>query len=78
MAVALTLGWVVAFSTAWRRLGMILTGLLAALLGTGLWWAFDAAEVAVSARAINYLVLVAIALVLAVATTWKAGDAEDG
>ncbi|MGI9432731.1 MAG: DUF6524 family protein [Myxococcota bacterium] len=69
--VVLTIGWVVAFTTAWRALGVIGTGLLAALVATLLWTIMDFAGVEASSRAITYGVLVGIAFVLAVATSWK-------
>lgn len=69
--VVLTIGWVVAFTTAWRALGVIGTGLLAALVATLLWTVMDFAGVEASSRAITYGVLVGIAFVLAVATSWK-------
>jgi len=70
--VVLTIGWVVAFTTAWRALGVIGTGLLAALVATLLWTVMDFAGVEASSRAITYAVLVGIAFVVAVATSWKA------
>lgn len=69
--VVLTIGWVAAFASAWRSLGVIGTGLLGALIGTGLWWVADWSGMSLSGRAISYLVLVAIALVLAVAMSWR-------
>ena len=69
--VVLTIGWVVAFTTAWRALGVIGTGLLAALVATLLWTVMDFAGVEASSRAITYGVLVGIAFVVAVATSWK-------
>ena len=71
-AVVLTIAWVAAFVTSWKSLGVIGTGLLAALIGTGLWMAADWVGVTLSGRAISYLVLVSIALVLATAMSWKA------
>jgi hypothetical protein len=70
--VVLTIGWVVAFTTAWRALGVIGTGLLAALVATLLWTILDWAGVEASSRGITYGVLVGIAFVLAAATSWKA------
>ncbi|MEN8185025.1 MAG: DUF6524 family protein [Myxococcota bacterium] len=69
--VVLTICWVAVFLTAWRSLGVIPTGLLAALVGTGLWMVTDWADAQLSARAISYLVLVSIAFVLASAMSWK-------
>jgi hypothetical protein len=69
--VVLTIGWVAAFVASWRSLGVIGTGLLAALIGTGLWMLFDWTGTSLSARAISYLVLVAIAFVLATAMSWR-------
>jgi putative flippase GtrA len=57
--------------TAWRSLGVIPTGLLAALVGSGLWMLTDWTGTQLSARAISYLVLVSIAFVLAAAGSWK-------
>lgn len=71
VGVALTICWVAVFLTAWRSLGVIPTGLLAALVGTGLWMLADWTEARLSARAISYLVLVAIAFVLASAMSWR-------
>lgn len=68
--VALTICWVAVFVTAWRSLGVIPTGLLAALVGTGLWMLADWTGARLSARAISYLVLVSIAFVLASAMSW--------
>ena len=69
--VVLTIGWVIAFTTAWRALGVIGTGLLAALVATLLWTVMDFAGVEASSRAITYGVLLGIAFVIAVATSWK-------
>ena len=71
LGVVLTIGWVATFLAAWRALGVIPTGLLAALVGTGLWMVTDWTDAQLSARAISYLVLVAIAFVLATAMSWK-------
>ena len=70
-AVVLTIGWVAAFTASWRSLGVIGTGLAGALVGTGLWTVIDWSGSEVSARGINYLVLVSIAFVLAVAMSWS-------
>ncbi len=70
--VVLTIGWVVAFTTAWRAVGMIGTGLLAALVATLLWTVLDWIGVDASSRGITYGVLLGIAFVLAVATSWPA------
>jgi Family of unknown function (DUF6524) len=70
-AVLLTIGWVAAFVASWRSLGVIGTGLLAALVGTGLWWVVDSSGTTLSGRAISYLVLLSIAFVLASAMSWK-------
>jgi len=71
LGVVLTIGWVATFLGAWRSLGVIPTGLLAALVGTGLWMLADWTGAQLSARAISYLVLIAIAFVLATAMSWK-------
>ena len=71
LGVVLTIGWVAVFVTAWKSLGVIGTGLAAALVGTGLWMAADFVGATLSGHAISYLVLVSIAVVLAVAMTWK-------
>lgn len=71
VGVVLTIGWVVVFVSAWRSLGVIPTGLLAALVGTGLWMLTDWTGAQLSARAISYVVLVAIAFVLASAMSWQ-------
>jgi hypothetical protein len=70
-AVVLTICWVTVFLSAWRSLGVIPTGLLAALVGTGLWMVADWTDAQLSARAISYLVLVSIAFVLASAMSWQ-------
>jgi hypothetical protein len=70
--VVLTIAWVVVFVTSWKSLGVIGTGLLAALIGTALWAAFDWVGATLSGRAISYVVLVAIALALSIAMSWKA------
>lgn len=67
----LTIGWVAVFVASWRSLGVIGTGLLAALVGTGLWALADWAGASLSGSAVSYLVLVSIALVLAVAMSWR-------
>jgi hypothetical protein len=72
VGVVLTIAWVAAFVTSWKSLGVIGTGLLAALVGTGLWMAADWVGVTLSGRAISYLVLVSIAAVLSSAMSWKA------
>jgi hypothetical protein len=71
VGVALTICWVAVFLTAWRSLGVIPTGLLAALVGSGQWMLTDWTGTQLSARAISYLVLVSIAFVLAAAGSWK-------
>ena len=70
LGVVLTVGWVVAFLSAWKSLGVIPTGLLGAFIGTGLWWAIDSTGATLSARGISYVVLVAIAAMLATAMSW--------
>lgn len=76
--VLLTMGWVVAFVTSWKSLGVIPTGLLAALVGTGLWTLAEWTGATLSARGISYLVLVSIAFVLATATSWRSFRAALG
>jgi hypothetical protein len=71
VGVVLTICWVTVFLTAWRSLGVIPTGLLAALVGTGLWMLTDWTDAQLSARAISYVVLISIAFVLAAAGSWK-------
>jgi len=71
VAVVFTIAWVVAFVSSWKSLGVIPTGLLAALVGTGLWALADWTGATISARGISYLVLVAIAFVLATAISWR-------
>lgn len=74
--VALTIGWVAAFTSSWRSLGVIGTGLLAALVATGLWTVIEWSDTEVSARGITYLVLVSIAFVLAFAMSWSSWREE--
>jgi hypothetical protein len=69
--VLLTIGWVYVFTSAWRSLGVIGTGLLGALVGTGLWWALSSLGTALTSQALTLLVLVAIAAVLAFAMSWR-------
>jgi len=70
LGVVLTIGWVAAFTISWKSLGVIATGLLGALIGTGLWLVIDWSGAALSGRAISYLVLVSIAVMLASAMSW--------
>ncbi|HVH06912.1 MAG TPA: DUF6524 family protein [Myxococcota bacterium] len=69
--VLLTIGWVYVFTSAWRSLGVIGTGLLGALVGTGLWWALSSLGTAIGSQALTVLVLVSIAAVLALAMSWR-------
>ena len=69
--VLLTIGWVYVFTSAWRSLGVIGTGLLGALAGTGLWWALSSLGAALTGRALTLLVLIAIAASLAFAMSWR-------
>ena len=69
--VALTIGWVYVFTSAWRSLGVIGTGLLGALVATGLWWALVSLGAGLGARALTYLVLAAVAVVLSLAMSWS-------
>jgi hypothetical protein len=69
--VALTIAWVVAFSASWRGLGVIGTGLMGALVGTLIWTFLDWADPEIGSRAVSYVVLFAIALVLAIGTSWS-------
>jgi hypothetical protein len=69
--VLLTIGWVYVFTSAWRSLGVIFTGLLGALVGTGLWWALSSLGSAIGGQAMTFLVLVSIAFVLAFAMSWR-------
>lgn len=70
LGVALTIGWVFVFTSAWRSLGVIGTGLLGALVATALWWALSSLGAGLGARAVTWLVLAAIAFVLAAAMSW--------
>jgi hypothetical protein len=70
-AVVLTIGWVFLFTSAWRSLGVVGTGLLGALVGTGLWWALSSLGAPLSRQAMTLLVLFAIAVVLAAAMSWR-------
>jgi len=67
VGVVLTTGWVFVFTSAWRSLGVIGTGLLGALVATALWWALASLGAGLGARALTWLVLAAIAFVLAAA-----------
>jgi hypothetical protein len=69
--VVLTIGWVYVFTSAWRSLGVIGTGLLGALVGTGLWWGLSSLDPALGSRGLTLLVLVAIAVSLAFAMSWR-------
>lgn len=69
--VLLTIGWVAAFTAAWRSLGFVMTGLAAALVAALLWMLVDSARGSLGASAVASLALVGIALVLAVATSWS-------
>jgi hypothetical protein len=71
VGVALTIGWVVVFTAAWRSLGFIMTGLVAALVGTLLWLVVDTAHGSMSLHAVAYLALIGIAFALAVAMSWS-------
>jgi hypothetical protein len=68
--VVLTIGWVFVFTSAWRSLGVIGTGLLGALVATGLWWALASLGAGLGSRALTWLVLVAVAAVLAAAMSF--------
>jgi Family of unknown function (DUF6524) len=70
--VVLTIGWVLVFTSAWRSLGVIGTGLLGAFVATALWWALASLGAGLGARALTWLVLAAIALVLAAAMSASA------
>lgn len=70
LGVALTIGWVFVFTSAWRSLGVIGTGLLGALVATALWWTLSSLGAGLGARALTWLVLAAIAFVLAAAMSW--------
>ncbi len=70
LGVVLTIGWVAAFTISWKSLGVVATGLLGALIGTGLWMVIDWSGAALSGRAISWIVLVAIAVMLATAMSW--------
>jgi hypothetical protein len=63
--VVLTIGWVFVFTSAWRSLGVIGTGLLGALVATALWWLLASLGAGFGASALTWLVLAAIAFVLA-------------
>jgi hypothetical protein len=70
--VVLTIGWFVLFRAAFRSLGVIATGLAGAFVGTLLWLVIDTTDVGPStARGFTYLVLFAIAFVLAGAASWS-------
>jgi hypothetical protein len=71
LGVVLTIGWVFVFTSAWRSLGVIGTGLLGALVGTGLWWALSSLGSPLGRQAMTVLVLAAIAAVLAMAMSWR-------
>jgi hypothetical protein len=71
LGVLLTIGWVFVFTSAWRSLGVIGTGLLGALVGTGLWWALSSLGSPLGQQALTLLVLIAIAAVLAAAMSWR-------
>ena len=71
VGVVLTIGWVAVFTAAWRSLGFIMTGLVAALVATLLWMVVDTAHGSMSLHAVAYLALVGIAFALAVAMSWK-------
>jgi hypothetical protein len=71
VGVVLTIGWVFVFTSAWRSLGVIGTGLLGALVGTGLWWALASLGSPLGERALTFLVLIAVAVVLALAMSWR-------
>jgi hypothetical protein len=71
VGVVLTIGWVAVFTAAWRSLGFIMTGLVAALVGTLLWLVVDTAHGSMSLHAVAYLALIGIAFALAVAMSWS-------
>ncbi len=71
VGVALTIGWVAVFTAAWRSLGFIMTGLVAALVATLLWMVVDTARGSMSLHAVSYLALVGIAFALALAMSWS-------
>jgi hypothetical protein len=71
LGVVLTIGWVYVFTSAWRSLGVIGTGLLGALVATGLWWALASLGAGLGASALTWVVLVGVAFVLAAAMSWR-------
>ena len=72
VGVVLTTGWVFVFTSTWRALGVIGTGLALALVGTGLWLAVDWTHATLGARAVTWLALFGIALVFAGGMSWSA------
>jgi uncharacterized membrane protein len=69
--VLLTIAWVAVFTAAWRSLGFIMTGLVAALVAALLWMLVDKARGSLSLHAVSYLALIGIAFALAVAMSWS-------
>ena len=70
VGVVLTSGWVFVFTSTWRALGVIGTGLALALVGTGLWLAVDWTHASLGATAVTYLALFGVALVFAGGMSW--------
>jgi hypothetical protein len=78
VGVVLTIGWVFVFTSTWRSLGFIGTGLAVALVGTGIWLALDWTHASLGARAITWLALGGVALVLAGGMTWSSARRRVG
>ena len=72
VGVILIIGWTIYLRATLRSLGPIGLGLTIAFFGTGLWLLVDLVGIpADSVRAVSYLVMVAVAGVLAVGISWS-------
>ena len=70
--VILLVGWTIFIVATTRSLGTLGTVLSAALIGTGIWLLTDIGIIqADSASAITWLVLIALAMVLAIGLSWS-------
>jgi hypothetical protein len=68
----LLIGWVVYWIASWRALGVIGVVLLGVLLGAVIWLLIDIGLLkAESVSALTWIVLVAIAIVLAIGVSWS-------
>jgi len=72
LVAVLLIGWVVYWIASWRALGVLGVVLVAVLLGAIIWLLIDLGLLrAESVSAITWIVLVAVAVVLAIGVSWS-------